>query len=483
MVTQPASLPQHFSFRKALTYVASAALVASTLVLGTSAPAEAAACGSGSASYAGGVGSSSDPWQIETAEQLIRISAQSADWDEYFVLTEDIDLLGCEWTPIAPGFGDSFSGVFDGDGHLITGLSINLPSSGLVGLFGRINGSSALIKNLGLENVAIRGGNYVGSIGGLLVSGRIENSYATGSVAGTQDTGGLVGQSQGVVENSYSRSDVTIVDWPGRTDIKREAIGGFTGAVGSGSITNSYSVGLITDSSSGAEETVGGFSGERVGTVTNAFWDTESSGKATSVSGTGKSSSEMKTLTTFNDTSAAGLTTAWPIVDGWQAFNFSSPTNYWGICPLANDGYPFLLWQYTSDPCVADSSGSSGSTDASAGVPGIFLYVAGPVGHSVSHSPVYYGTDRVAAASEYKVQVLSSSSAGSGAITLASGTLSPNGSIPATMVRLPHLEPGTYAVRMTGKHTTGKTLQLTAQITVGPAGTFTSIGPNIPVIR
>ena len=51
------------------------------------------------------------------------------------------------------------------------------------------------------------------------------------------------------------------------------------------------------------------------------------------------------------------------------------------------------------------------------------------------------------------------------------------------MVRLPPLNPGTYVVRMTGKHVTGKTLQLTSQITVGPEGTFTAIGPKVPVIR
>ena len=332
-----------------------AGLLATGIVFIEASPANAAACSTTGATtaYAGGAGTSGDPFLIATAEQLALLSATAADWSKHFKLDSNISLAaGCEWTPIAPDYADSFSGVFDGGGHTITGLSVNRPS-GMAGMFGRVFGSSALIKNLGLENVAIRGGGYVGSIAGWLPNGRVENSYATGSVTGTENTGGLVGSSAGVLGNSYSKSVVTIVDWPARPDIAKRNIGGLAGTVSAGNLSNSYSIGLITDSATATSATVGGVSGARVGIVTNAFWDKESSGLATSASGTGKSSSEMKTLATFVDTATTGLTSAWAIVEGWEAFNFSTPTNFWGICSGVNDGYPFLLWEYSTNPCVA----------------------------------------------------------------------------------------------------------------------------------
>ena len=117
-----------------------------------------------------------------------------------------------------------------------------------------------------------------------------------------------------------------------------------------------------------------------------------------------------------------------------------------------------------------------------AGVPGIYLSVAGPVGRSVWDSPVYYGSDRVAASSTYLLTVAPVPSSSRSTVSLAEGELPLNGSLEA-MVRLPVLAPGTYNVRMEGTHRNGSTLQLTSVITVGPSGEFTSIGPNIPVIK
>jgi hypothetical protein len=39
--------------------------------------------------------------------------------------------------------------------------------------------------------------------------------------------------------------------------------------------------------------------GENCGTVSNSFWDTETSGQAISDGGTGKSTAEMKSIVTF----------------------------------------------------------------------------------------------------------------------------------------------------------------------------------------
>ena len=116
------------------------------------------------------------------------------------------------------------------------------------------------------------------------------------------------------------------------------------------------------------------------------------------------------------------------------------------------------------------------------GPPGIFLFVAGPIGRSASDSPIYYGADRAAVTSTYLLTVTKVSNVTPSATVLAEGTIDSDGSF-SSMVRLPSLAPGTYNVRMTGTHSSGSTLQLTSQITIGGSGEFTSIGENIPVIR
>ena len=134
----------------------------------------------------------------------------------------------------------------------------------------------------------------------------------------------------------------------------------------------------------------------------------------------------------------------------------------------------------------AGSAGSSpaGSSSASpdAGVPGIFLTVAGPVCRSASEAPMYYGADRVAVTSTYLLTVTRVSNVTPTIPTLAEGTINANGSF-SSMTQLPALTPGVYIVKMVGTHTNGSTLQLTSQITIGELGEFTSIGANIPVIR
>jgi outer membrane protein OmpA-like peptidoglycan-associated protein len=78
----------------------------------------------------------------------------------------------------------------------------------------------------------------------------------------------------------------------------------------------------------------------------------------------------MKSLATYTTTvpsPSKELPTAWAIVQGWEAYNFVTPSKRWGICSGVNDGYPFLLWEYATDPCPAtpppsnSGSGSSGS--------------------------------------------------------------------------------------------------------------------------
>ena len=116
--------------------------------------------------------------QISTADQLKKIGSDSAyPMSGDYVLTDDIDLSEENWVPLGgyigkkgtvnPQEANVFSGTFDGQGHVISGLTINLSGSvnqtdcyGQVGLFSVIasNNSAdyASVKNLIFTEVNIR---------------------------------------------------------------------------------------------------------------------------------------------------------------------------------------------------------------------------------------------------------------------------------------------------------------------------------------
>jgi len=75
--------------------------------------------------------------------------------------------------------------------------------------------------------------------------------------------------------------------------------------------------------------------GYNTDTVSNSFWDTETSGQASSAGGTGKTTAQMKDIATFS-----GAT--WDIVAVASADD--RDTGY--IWNIVDDGtYPFLSWQ------------------------------------------------------------------------------------------------------------------------------------------
>jgi len=101
------------------------------------------------------------------------------------------------------------------------------------------------------------------------------------------------------------------------------------GQKNSGEISNCYSSGNV--SSSG--DHVGGLVGWNYwGPVNSCFWDVNSSGQATSDGGTGKTTEEMQTASTFTD---AGWDFVGEVING--------PNDIWDICEWTN--YPKLAWQ------------------------------------------------------------------------------------------------------------------------------------------
>jgi len=225
---------------------------------------------------------------------------------------------GKGWDPIGWFYTAPFTGSLDGQGYEIRDLSINRPHECQIALFAFV-GEAGAIQNVSVVNATVTGG---GPVGGLVAmnDGTVSNSYSTGNVTGDGPVGGLVGENYGTVSNSYSTGNVTGENY----------IGGLVGR-NYGTVSNSYSTGSVTGDSS-----VGGLVGDNYeGTVSDCFWDTETSGQASSAGGTGKNTTEMHDIATF---SAAG----WNI----RAVNGPGDRNLAGIWNIV-DGltYPFLSWQ------------------------------------------------------------------------------------------------------------------------------------------
>ena len=153
-------------------------------------------------------------FKISSADALSALSSDSKSSNMAgvtFYLANDIELSG-SFTPISdvkyPA--DAFAGTFDGNGHSITGLSINSSSANGIGLFSYVNGGT--IKNLKVE------GTIVSSLG------------ANGK--GSQFVGGIIGKTQGTVKVtncSFSGSITTAQSG------SNAAAGGIIGRVNSGS--------------------------------------------------------------------------------------------------------------------------------------------------------------------------------------------------------------------------------------------------------
>lgn len=280
---------------------------------------------------------------VSTAADL---QAIDNDLTVNYMLANDIDMTGVTFTPIGndgSSAAKAFSGKFDGIGHVLKNLTINV-NYGTVGLFSQISGK---VENVGLEEGSISGGGAVGGIAGqVLKTGVIQNVYNNKvSVNGTNSgIGGLVGNIQGgKILNAYNTGDVTLTlsvssdfrwaggivgctGWNSGTTIKNvyntgkvtsnvSMVGGIVGQLDKYGdvIENAYNTGAVSGSG-----VVGGIVGNyNSGQVKNAFY-TQGGGRY----GTAKTEAEMKQAATFTSwgtvISSDGVdrSAAWRICEG-----------------------------------------------------------------------------------------------------------------------------------------------------------------------
>ena len=226
-----------------------------------------------------------------------------------------------QWPPIGSEVSNKYTGTFDGDGHTISGLYINIIDSddpreeAYAGLFGCV-GSGGNIQNVGVEDSYIRvfpqntaydyaggvcgsnegtitncyntgtvSGGTVGGVCGQNYNGTITNCYNTGEVSGTY-AGGVCGwnklnsTTENTIINCYNIGKVsgdyvggvcglnegTIIGCNNRGEVSGTSVGGVCG-LNKGTIKNSYNI----DTVNGSGSNVGGVCGMNNGTITNCY--------------------------------------------------------------------------------------------------------------------------------------------------------------------------------------------------------------------
>ena len=120
-------------------------------------------------------------------------SIDSYSSGRHFRLVSDIDLQGRDFAPI-----QIFLGVFDGNGHSISGLNIARDGSSL-GLFRRV-GENAFITGLSVSGKVRPSGTalYIGGIAGEN-AGTIADCSFSGTVEGVRYVGGIAGSNTGII--------------------------------------------------------------------------------------------------------------------------------------------------------------------------------------------------------------------------------------------------------------------------------------------
>lgn len=164
-------------------------------------------------------GTAANPYRIENASDLQRFldyCGSSVTKDVHFSLYADLDLAGRTISPAA-----DFKGVFDGNGHCISNMTINRGDQGDIGLFCQLNGGT--IRNLRFKNASVAGGRHTGVVAGRTGSGALlENIRVDGTVSAVADGGLIIGMfNNGTMRNCGSTGSVTV---------SVESVGGLTGS-------------------------------------------------------------------------------------------------------------------------------------------------------------------------------------------------------------------------------------------------------------
>ena len=211
---------------------------------------------------------------IETVDDLLAL-AKATDAEtlgKNYRLKADLDLKDTPFNGIGSA-GQPFTGMFDGQGHTISHVTVNAPEGENVGFFNAIKG--ATIRDLKLVDVEITGKANVGGLAGSAqvqldsddlsknVANLIGGCSVSGTVTGTKNVGGLVGLNEGKTDPQTLFSIASAVDKCAAsvTVNGKEMTGGLVGENG-GTITKSSSGGTVK-----GDTTTGGLVGDSSGDI------------------------------------------------------------------------------------------------------------------------------------------------------------------------------------------------------------------------
>lgn len=390
---------------------------------------------------AAGDGSSANPYQIANAAQLAwfrdwvngtytpaegetatqhrtACAKLTADIDMSTVCSEDIG----SWDPISRDdsgdySGDFWCGTFDGDGHTLSNLYVNMTTQGAA-MFG--TASDCTIKNMTFSGVNITGTGYYTGIIGCIINGSVTNvtvrdgvitgNYAVGGicsvqagstvshctnhaqVTGRMNVGGICGVPEGTIEYCTNYGAVT------GTGADNGSIGGIGGSSQSGgsishcanygnvegdrevggilgcfyrtafSLANVLSTGNVTGTSS--YNTSGMVVGKVQGPLTLSAYAVFNSEATLTIDGTQQTARGIGYIDSFNSGSVSGETAGYTtahLQSGLVAYLLQSvaPEGTWGQ-ELGTDNYPLLGSAHTvyadgdiTITCAGSSSGGS----------------------------------------------------------------------------------------------------------------------------
>ena len=207
--------------------------------------------------FSGGSGTSADPWQITTWEDLHNIRNE---YNDDFILMNDLSVsmngystYGENWEPIY-----KFKGDLNGQGFEIQNLVINSTQKNTA-FIGKLD-DGAKIMSLGIVNAQVTGTDErVAVMVGHAKESQILDSYADGFVHGGSSSWGLgilVGElEESLVKRSFTTGKITGGYW---------AAGGLVGESYEGQIEDSYSHVLVNPDNHD-DGRVGGLVGNVIG--------------------------------------------------------------------------------------------------------------------------------------------------------------------------------------------------------------------------
>lgn len=259
--------------------------------------------------------------------------------DKKYVVVNNIDLSGFDnFLGIS-----AFSGILDGNllnfdylkqnrsfpgffSYAFTGECLNIKfrnadvkdddsvTASRTGIVVGYTEAGAYLHNISIDNSELFGTNDAGFICGYMAGDGtvIENCSVVNSVIKSSDyrfVGGITGVNTSVGALSIKNCRVVNCELE-LSNISIQA-GGIAGANSVGNtIENCYSTMLINNTSK-----AGGICGSNSGVIVNSYWDTQTSGQATSAGGTGKTTSELKNGL-LDDPDTDGNYVGWPL-DKW----------------------------------------------------------------------------------------------------------------------------------------------------------------------